>query len=215
MWRKPDMWIILAGLRRCEQDQHGIRAARFAGPPDQLLPDPLPLKSLIDRQIRQIGAEREVAESPGDSHQQSVRPGRHDQVGFPQHAVDANRVGHRSTFGEGRAAQEIDELLRREFRFQGVVERHGGEIPGRGCELRPSTSIEPGPTRIREWRFAAVPEIPPSANPSDRLCLLHGQKSVLEGARFAINFRVHESGDVCVVHSLENCAEAAPREPVR
>jgi hypothetical protein len=73
----------------------------------------LPLKRLIDRQVRQVRAVAEVAQRSRNTHQSARGPRGHNQVGPAQHL--ANCVGpiNGPPLGQRRADEHVDELLRR------------------------------------------------------------------------------------------------------
>ena len=72
MAQHPDVRIIGLGLRRCQQDEAGVKAGGEMCSSDQLPADASSLKGVVDGQLGEIRAVAEVRDRPRHANQEPV-----------------------------------------------------------------------------------------------------------------------------------------------
>ena len=91
---------------------------------DQLAADPLPLALHVDREVGEVCAEGAIGNRPRNSDKFPFLPGGENQSRIPDHLFHGATIIDGPPLPQGRAHQDIDELVDREIGLEGILNRH-------------------------------------------------------------------------------------------
>ncbi len=119
---ESDVRIVRLGFRSREQNERCVFARVPMSEAQELLSDPKTLKRGVHRQIGQVGAIGVVGQCSGDTDQQAVGGSSCDNnVRVTKHPFNCFEIVNRSTFGQRRSPEHIDEFFRWKIDFDAVM----------------------------------------------------------------------------------------------
>src|SRR5258705_1435606 len=96
---------------------------------DQCPADALTLVGDIDSQIRKVTGVVKIGNRSGNTDELLSLPGRDQDIGIPDHALDALSILNWSSLTERRSVEHIDELVCADFGVDLVIDRHSRQQP--------------------------------------------------------------------------------------
>src|SRR5579863_6538103 len=124
MLRKADVWVVIYGFGRGQQNEAGFRAVEVLGAANQLLADALALVGNTDGEVGEVGGVGEVGQRTGDADQEVAIPGRYDEIGVLEHPGHALAIARGAALSEGGGMVQLDKLIEIEVVSRAVLD-HG------------------------------------------------------------------------------------------